>query len=330
MSNTFRALVVDRAGDGFAAALKTLRESDLPPGDTLVRVTHSALNYTDGMALQGKVGLVPSYPHIPGVDLAGVVERTEHPRYRPGDEVVLTGWGVGYERWGGFSERTRVQGDWLVPLPHGLTLKRAMAIGTAGLTAMLAIDALEHNGLRRDQGDVLVTGASGGVGSVAVSLLAALGYRVVASSGKGGDYLLGLGAAEVMDRNELSAPSDKLLEEERWAAVIDSVGSTTLARAIAQTRYGGGVAASGRVAGRDVPVTIAPFIMRGVRLLGINAVYCPFERRAAAWERIATLLPGERIDGMISATARLEDLPSLAQRILAGEVSGRIVVEISA
>lgn len=332
MTRRFKALVLRQSDDAVAPAVETLNDAALPPGDVTVSVRYSDLNYKDGMILKGLGKLVRDYPHVPGVDFAGTVERSDDPRYRPGDEVVLTGWRVGELRWGGYAQRARVQGDWLIPLPAGFDAKRAMAVGTAGFTAALALIALEEQGLTPDaDGELLVTGAAGGVGSVAVALAARRGYRVVASTGRAEthDYLRALGASRIIDRAELSDGPIRPLDKERWAAAIDAVGSTTLARVLSQLRYRGSVAACGLAGGNDLPGSVVPFLLRGVRLIGVDSVMCPIPRRQAAWARLAADLPRDRLDAM-TETVRLEDLPDLADRILAGQVRGRIVVDPNA
>lgn len=328
--SAFRALVLREAGEGgVSAAVETLTEADLPEGDVTVRVLRSTLNYKDGMVLNGIGRLVRTYPHVPGIDFAGVVESSAHPDYRPGDEVALTGWRVGELHWGGYAGKARVRGEWLVPVPDGLALADTMAIGTAGFTAMLAIQALEANGLRPDGGEVLVTGAAGGVGSVAVAILANLGYRVAASTGRPEQaaYLESLGAAATIDRAELAAAPSRPLARERFAAAIDNVGGTTLANLLTQVAYGGPVAAVGLAGGSELSTTVLPFLLRGVSLLGIDSVMCPREPRLEAWGRLARDLPLDRLRGMVETHA-LEDLPDLGRRILAGEIRGRAVIAL--
>src|SRR5690348_8210024 len=298
--NSFRALVLHEEAGKVVPRLETLDESRLPPGDVTVRIEYSTLNYKDGMILQGQGRLVRQYPHVPGVDFAGTVEESSSPEFKPGDPVVLTGWRVGELHWGGYAERARVRADWLVPLPAGLDARQAMAIGTAGFTAMLALLALEHHGLKQDMGEVLVTGASGGVGGVAVALLAALGYRVVASTGRPElrDYLESLGAADLIDRAALAAKPTRPLDRERWAGAIDAVGGTTLATILTQLKYRAGVAACGLAGGSDLPGSVIPFLLRGVSLLGIDSVMCPRDERIEAWDRLARDLPLARLDRM--------------------------------
>lgn len=329
-----RAWMIEKAaeggGAGQTARLGDFDEAGLMEGDVTVRVTHSALNYKDGLALTGRAPVVRRWPMIPGIDLAGTVESSDHGAYRPGDAVVLNGWGLGETHLGGYAERARVRGDWLVPLPEGMSAWEAMAVGTAGYTAMLALMALERHGLTPERGPALVTGAAGGVGSVAVSLLARAGWRVVASTGRAeeeGDYLRSLGAAEVIARAELSGPSNRPLLKERWAAGVDSVGSHTLANALAATRAGGAIAACGLAAGMDLPATVAPFILRGVSLLGVDSVMCPLPTRREAWARLARDLDREALARM-TRTIRLEEVEGEAHAILDGRVRGRTVVEI--
>jgi acrylyl-CoA reductase (NADPH) len=327
----FRALVLREAGEGkVESRVETLTEEALPAGDVTVAVERSTLNYKDGMILQGLGRLVRRYPHVPGIDFAGTVERSESPRFEPGDKVVLTGWRVGELHWGGYAERARVKADWLVRRPEGLGARQAMAIGTAGFTAMLALIALERHSLAPDGGDVLVTGAAGGVGGVAISLLAALGYRVVASTGRPElrDYLEGLGAAELLDRAALAAKPTRPLDRERWAGAIDAVGGNTLATILTQLKYRAGVAACGLAGGSDLPASVIPFLLRGVNLLGIDSVMCPRDERVEAWNRLARDLPLDRLDRMTEIVP-LADLPDLASRILNSEVRGRTVVSVA-
>lgn len=328
--STFRALVLHEEGGKIVPRLESLDDSRLPQGDVTVRVEYSTLNYKDGMILQGQGRLVRQYPHVPGIDFAGTVEESASPEFKPGDPVVLTGWRVGELHWGGYAERARVRADWLVRRPEGLSAKQAMAIGTAGFTAMLAVIALERHGLKPDGGDVLVTGASGGVGGVAIPLLAALGYRVVASTGRPElrDYLESLGAAELLDRAALAAKPTRPLDRERWAGAIDAVGGNTLATILTQLKYRAAVAACGLAGGSDLPASVIPFLLRGVNLLGIDSVMCPRDERVKAWNRLARDLPFDRLDRMIE-TVPLADLPSLAPRILNGAVRGRIVVAVT-
>ncbi len=328
MAETFRALRVTKTEDGQTVELVELTDDDLMDGDVTVDVEYSTVNYKDGLAITGKAPILRSSPMIPGIDFAGRVVSSEHADYAPGDAVVLTGWGVGESHFGGYAGRARVRGDWLVHLPEGLTAEESMAIGTAGFTAMLCVLALEEQGVRPDDGDVLVTGASGGVGSVAVALLSGLGYRVVASTGKldERDYLTSLGAAEVIDREEFNTPV-RPLGKTRWAGAVDTVGSTTLANVLSQIKPGGSVAACGLAQGMDLPTSVAPFILRGVRLIGVDSVYCPRERRQLAWTRLARDLDKAKLAATVRRV-RLEDVPSVAEEIVAGRVRGRVVVAI--
>lgn len=327
----FEALVLHEAAEKPEIRFERLSDEALPPGDVTVRVTHSTLNYKDGMILNGLGRLVRHYPHVPGVDFAGLVEASEHPDYRPGEAVILTGWRVGEARWGGYAERARVKGEWLVHTPAGLDPARAMAIGTAGLTAMLAVMALERHGLTNEaEAPVLVTGAAGGLGGVAVMLLARLGYRVAALTGRPEteDYLRRLGAAEIVPRAELAEPSKRPLESERWAGAVDAVGGTVLARLLGQLRYRASVAACGNAGGVELPANVLPFLLRGVSLLGIDSVLAPLPERREAWRRLALTLPLDSLDAMTTKVG-LRDLPALGRRILAGEVQGRVLVEIA-
>jgi len=332
----FKAIVLEEAEKGVAAALQELDEDRLPTfpdsdRPVTVDVEYTTLNYKDGMVLNGLGRLVRHYPHVPGIDFAGTVAKSAHPDFKPGDKVVLTGWRVGEASWGGHAQKARVKGDWLVPLPDGLTAKRAMAIGTAGFTAMLAIMALEEHGLAPDKGEVLVTGAAGGVGSIAVATLGNLGYRVAASTGRteAHDYLRDLGAAEIVARDDLAEPSKRPLESERWAGCVDSVGGTTLARVLGQMTYGASVAAVGLAGGNALETTVLPFLLRGVNLLGIDSVMCQSARRRTAWARLAKELPMEKLDAMTSE-AGLADLLGLGKDILKGRIRGRLVVDCRA
>ena len=326
---SFTALVLEEANGKVTAALQRLEDSLLPAGDVTVRVSHSTLNYKDGLILNGLGRLVRKYPHVPGVDFAGTVERSDHPEWKPGDRVILTGWRVGEAQWGGYAERARVKGDWLVRMPDGLTPARAMAVGTAGFTAALAVMALERHGLEPGAGDVVVTGAAGGLGSIAVALLARRGYPVTASTGRAEtqDYLREIGARTVIDRAELAQKPDRPLLSERWAGAVDSVGGATLASLLAGMRYRASVAACGLAGGSALDTTVIPFIIRGVNLLGIDSVMAPMPERREAWGRIVRDLPMDLLDRM-TTTVGLKDLPELGSRILKGEVQGRVVVEI--
>jgi acrylyl-CoA reductase (NADPH) len=325
----FKALLLEKDDAGFRAGLATLDESRLPAsGDVLVAPEYSTLNFKDGLALTNRSPVVRAWPMVPGIDGAGTVLQSSHPGWQPGDRFVHNGFGVGETHWGCLAERARLKGEWLVKLPAAFTPRQAMAIGTAGYTAMLCVLALERHGLQPGSGDVLVTGASGGVGSVAVALLARLGHRVVAASGKTNEaeYLHRLGAAEVIDRAQLTSPG-KPLQKERWAAVVDAVGSHTLANALAQTRYGGVVAACGLAQGMDLPGSVAPFILRGVTLAGIDSVMAPLARREQAWARLAGDLDPALLETMIEEVP-LESALDAAQRLMAGQVRGRTVVRI--
>jgi acrylyl-CoA reductase (NADPH) len=326
----FQALVLREAGEGkVEGRVETLSEEALPAGEVTVAVAHSTLNYKDGMVLGGIGRLVRRYPHVPGIDFAGTVERSDSPRFKTGDQVLLTGWRVGELHWGGYAQKARVNADWLVKLPDGLTTGRAMAVGTAGFTAMLAIMALERHGVRPGEGEVLVTGAAGGVGSVAVAILHRLGHRVVAATGRQAEhgYLQDLGAASILDRAALATPPARPLDSERWAGAIDTVGGTTLATLLTQLRNRGAVAAVGNAGGVELRTTVIPFLLRGVNLLGIDSVMSPREEREEAWRRIARELPMDKLDAMTDR-ARLPDLPELGKRILQGGVRGRVVVDL--
>ncbi|CAN7329196.1 oxidoreductase [Pseudorhodoferax sp. LjRoot39] len=325
----FKALVIEKDDAGYRAGVQQVDEAALPEGEVLVRVEYSTINYKDGLAITGKSPVVRRFPLHAGIDFAGTVEASEDARFKVGDRVVLNGWGVGESHSGGLAQKARVKADWLVPLPEGLTTRQAMAIGTAGYTAMLCVLALERHGLVPGMGDVLVTGANGGVGSVAITLLAGLGHRVVASTGRTGEaaHLQALGAAEVIDRAELSAPG-KPLGKERWAAAVDSVGSHTLANACAQTRYGGAVTACGLAQGLDFPASVAPFILRGITLYGIDSVMARPSVRMPAWERLARDLDLARLDA-ITTEIGLDDAVQAGADILAGRVRGRLVVDVN-
>jgi acrylyl-CoA reductase (NADPH) len=325
---TFKAIRIDKADKGTTAALTQFDESELMDGDVTVAVEWSTLNYKDGLALTGKAPVVRRFPMIAGIDFAGTVEQSSHPAWKAGDKVVSTGWGLGETHLGAYAEKARVKGDWLVRLPDGLSAREAMAIGTAGFTAMLAVIALEKQGISPKSGPIVVTGAAGGVGSVATAVLAKLGYHVIASTGRTSEepYLKSLGAAEVIDRDELSGPA-KLLAKERWAGGVDSVGSTTLANLLSMTKYGGAIAACGLAAGMDLPSSVAPFILRGVSLLGIDSVMCPIEPRKAAWARLAQDLDRSKLSE-ITHEIGLGQLMDMGAQILAGGVRGRIVVKI--
>jgi acrylyl-CoA reductase (NADPH) len=325
---TFKAIVIDKGEAGQTVNLTDFEEADLMDGDVTVRIGYSTINYKDGLAVTGKAPVVRRFPMIAGVDFAGTVEISSHPDWKPGDEVILNGWGLGETHLGAFAEKARVKGDWLVRRPAGISAHDAMAIGTAGYTAMLAVMALERHGLTAASGPVIVTGAAGGVGSVAVVLLAKLGYSVIASTGRPqeADYLKGLGASEIVARQDLSGPA-KPLAKERWAGGIDSVGSTTLANVLSMTRYGGAVAACGLAGGMDLPTSVAPFILRGVALLGIDSVMCPRKLREVAWNRLEKDLDRGRLAAMTSEIG-LDGVVEAGKQIIAGQVRGRIVVKI--
>ena len=325
---TFKAIRIDKADKGTTAALTQFDEAELMDGDVTVRVEWSALNYKDGLAVAGKAPVVRRFPMIAGIDLAGTVEQSSHPQWKAGDKVICTGWGMGEIHLGGYAEKARVKGDWLVRLPEGMSTREAMAIGTAGFTAMLSVLALETHGLTPHHGPVVVTGAAGGVGSVATAVLSKLGFQVIASTGRlsEADYLRGLGAAEVIDRSELSGPA-KPLAKERWAGGVDSVGSTTLANVLSMTKYAGAIAACGLAAGMDLPTSVAPFILRGVCLLGIDSVMCPIELRKTAWIRLARDLDRAKLTE-ITHEIGLGQVIDAGAEILAGQVRGRIVVKI--
>jgi acrylyl-CoA reductase (NADPH) len=325
---TFKAIRIDKADKGTTATLTQFDEADLMDGDVTVRVEWSTLNYKDGLALTGKAPVVRRFPMIAGIDFAGTVEQSSNPQWQAGDRVVCTGWGMGETFLGAYAEKARVKGDWLVRLPDGMSARDAMAIGTAGFTAMLAVMALEKHGVTPQSGPVVVTGAAGGVGSVAIAVLAKLGFHVIASTGRVAetDYLKSIGASEVIDRAELSGPA-KPLARERWAGGIDSVGSTTLANLLSMTKYGGPIAACGLAAGMDLPSSVAPFILRGVCLLGIDSVMCPLETRKLSWNRLARDLEPQKLAG-ITQEIGLGEVIALAPQILAGQVRGRVVVKL--
>ena len=329
----FNALVMEQNDEGLASAnLKQIGEDALPEGNVTVAVEYSTVNYKDGLCLSAKGGgLVRNYPHVPGIDFAGTVESSDDDRYKPGDKVVLTGWRVGEMHWGGYAQKARVNADWLVPLPEGLSAQQAMAVGTAGFTSMLAVMALEDHGLKPGQGPVLVTGAAGGVGSVATAILANLGYEVAGVTGRpeSGDYLKSLGATTVVPREELNETTKRPLEKENWAGCVDAVGGEMLARVLGQMMYGASVSAVGLAGGAGLPATVIPFLLRGVNLLGIDSVMQPYDNRLRAWERIATDLPMDKLEAMVRP-ATLSDLPGLGADILKGQVQGRVVVDVNA
>ena len=324
----FNALLVEKE-PAYATRLAQLDDERLPEGDVTVRVAYSTLNFKDALAITGQSPVVRQFPLVPGIDLAGTVEQSSHPRYKAGDRVLLNGWGVGENHWGGLAQKARLNGDWLIPHPEAFSERQSMAIGTAGYTAMLCLMALERHGLNPNDGPVLVTGASGGVGSFAISLLAGRGYSVIAATGKANeaDYLKRLGAGSVIDRAELSEPG-RPLAKERWAAAIDAVGSHTLANVCAATRAEGAVAACGLAQGMDLPATVAPFILRGVSLLGVNSVTQPYARRVEAWERLGSSVSAEQLE-LITEEIGLGDAIEAAARLLRGEVRGRIVVDVN-
>ena len=327
----FKALLVEHAADGTQSiGVQALDDSRLPPGEVTVAVEYSTVNYKDGLCMTPGTGLVRRFPHVPGIDFAGTVTASDDPRYAPGDKVILTGWRVGENYWGGYATRARVKADWLVPLPATLSTRQAMAVGTAGLTAMLAVIALEDHGLTPARGEVLVTGAAGGVGSVATAILAHLGYAVAAVTGRPDTeaYLRDLGAARIIPRAELADTVKQPLESETWAACVDAVGGAMLARVLGQMKYGGSVAAVGLAGGAKVPASIVPFLLRGVNLLGIDSVMKPFATRVRAWDRIARDLPMPKLEAMVQP-AVLSDLPDLAAAILAGQIKGRVVVDVN-
>lgn len=323
-------ILITKDESGYAAGLQSIDPAMLSDGDVEVAVEWSTLNYKDGLAITGKSPVVRKFPLVPGIDLAGTVISSTHARWTAGDKVILNGWGVGESHHGGLATQARLNGDWLVPLPASFSTRQAMAIGTAGYTAMLCVMALEKHGVTPDHGEILVTGAGGGVGSVAIALLSRLGYRVVASTGRvqEANYLMELGAAEVVDRSTLSAPG-KPLAKERWAGVVDSVGSHTLANACAATRYAGAVAACGLAGGMDFPASVAPFILRGVTLYGIDSVMAPIAVREAAWTRLAHDLDVAKLESMTQSIT-LAEVPDAAQRLMAGQIRGRLVVDVNA
>ncbi|MEC8630887.1 MAG: MDR family oxidoreductase [Pseudomonadota bacterium] len=329
----FNALVMEQDADGKATPhIRQIAVDDLPEGDVVVAVEYSTLNYKDGLCLSPKGGgLVRTYPHVPGIDFAGTVEASEDARFAPGDKVILTGWRVGEVHWGGYAQKARVRGDWLVPLPEGLSTRQAMTVGTAGLTAMLAVQALEAHGMVPGPGPVLVTGASGGVGSVAVTILAHLGYEVAAVTGRPDSdaYLRELGATRIVPREDLAETVKRPLETETWAGCVDAVGGAMLARVLGQMKYGASVAAIGLAGGADLPASVIPFLLRGVNLLGIDSVMQPRDSRITAWNRIVSDLPLSRLERM-ERLVTLNDLPALGADILRGQVQGRVVVDVNA
>jgi acrylyl-CoA reductase (NADPH) len=328
----FNALIVNKDDEGkTSASVGQIGLDDLPEGDVVVAVDYSTVNYKDGLCIGPGGGLVRNYPHVPGIDFAGTVETSNDPRYAAGDKVVLTGWRVGEMHWGGYAQKARVKADWLVPLPSGLTTRQAMAVGTAGFTAMLAVMALQDHGMKPDQGPVLVTGAAGGVGSVATAILSHLGFEVAAVTGRPdtADYLKSLGATQIVARDEINETVKRPLESENWAGCVDAVGGPMLARVLGQMKYGASVAAVGLAGGANLPATVIPFLLRGVNLLGIDSVMQPYDNRLRAWSRIATDLPMDKLEAMIHP-ATLGDLPQLGADILKGQVKGRVVVDVNA
>jgi len=326
----FNALVVNKDDEGkTSAAVTQISEDQLPAGDVTVAVEYSTVNYKDGLCIGPGGGLVRNYPHVPGIDFAGTVEASDDPRYKAGDKVVLTGWRVGEAHWGGYAQKARVKADWLVPLPSGLDTRQAMAVGTAGFTAMLSVMALEDHGIK--DGPVLVTGAAGGVGSVATAILVALGHKVAAVTGRpeASDYLMELGATQIVARDEINETVKRPLEAETWGGCVDAVGGEMLARVLGQMQYGASVAAVGLAGGAGLPTTVIPFLLRGVNLLGIDSVMQPYENRLRAWERIAKDLPMAKLAAMVRP-ATLSDLPALGKDILKGQVRGRVVVDVNA
>lgn len=329
---SFNALVVEKDDKGkTTASIQQLDDAKLPDGDVTVSVEYSTVNYKDGLCIGSGGGLVRNYPHVPGIDFSGIVESSSDARYKPGDKVVLTGWRVGEAWWGGYAQKARVKADWLVPLPDGLSTRNAMAVGTAGFAAMLSVIALENHGLVPGDGPVLVTGAAGGVGSVATAILAYLGYEVVGVTGRPEttDYLKSLGATQIVARDEINESVKRPLEAETWSGCVDAVGGAMLARVLGQMKYGASVASVGLAGGSDLPATVIPFLLRGVNLLGIDSVMQPYDARLRAWQRISSDLPMDKIEKMI-APATLGDLPSLGKSILNGQVRGRVVVDVNA
>jgi len=325
----FKGILIEKDESGYRAGLKEIDESQLPEGDVTIRVSHSTLNYKDGLAITGKGPVVRKFPMVPGIDLVGTVEDSTHPSYTRGDVVLLNGWGVGENHWGGLAQKARLNGNWLIPMPAHFTPQQAMSIGTAGYTAMLCVLALERHGVTPTAGEILVTGAAGGVGSVAIAILAKLGYTVVAASGRPEEsaYLKGLGAQEVLDRSVFSSPG-KPLAKERWAGAVDVVGSHTLANICASTKYRGVVTACGLAGGMDFPSSVAPFILRGVTLVGIDSVMCPRADRIEAWQRLGRDLDLDKL-GVIGREIGLSEAIPIASKLLSGEVKGRVVVDVN-
>jgi acrylyl-CoA reductase (NADPH) len=330
MDKSFKALMVNKTDEDFTVHIKDLTLDDLPEGDVLIKVAYSSVNYKDGLASIPNGKIVRSYPFIPGIDLAGVVVDSQDPRFKEGDEVIATSYEIGVSHYGGFSEYARIPADWIVPLPEGLSLKEAMVYGTAGFTAALSVHRLEENGLTPQKGKVLVTGATGGVGSMAVSILVKRGYDVVASTGKKAEhsFLKELGAKEVLTRDEVTEEKIKTLDKQLWAGAVDPVGGKTLASILSKTAYNGSVAVSGLTGGTDVPTTVFPFILRGINLLGIDSVYCPMETRKTIWKRMATDFKPDRLEMIINKEVSLEELPGSLSSILQGEARGRTIVRL--
>ena len=329
---SFKAVLVDKDdNDKTHASIQSMDESRLPEADVMVDVEYSTVNYKDGLCIGPGGGLVRDYPHVPGIDFSGTIARSDSDKYAAGDKVVLTGWRVGEAWWGGYSQKASVKSEWLVPLPDGITTRQAMAVGTAGLTAMLAIMALEHQGLKPGNGPVLVTGGAGGVGSVAIAILNNLGFEVAAVTGRpeAASYLKELGATTIVARDDINETVKRPLEKETWAGCVDAVGGAMLARVLGQMKYGASVASLGLAGGAALPATVIPFLLRGVNILGIDSVMQPFENRVKAWQRLTDALPMEKLENMITP-ATLSDLPELGKKILAGQVRGRVVVDVNA
>lgn len=330
MNESFKALVVDKTEGDFTVNVKEIPLQDLPPGDVLIKVSYSSVNYKDGLASTPDGKIVRSYPFIPGIDLSGVVARSNDSRFKAGDEVIATSYEIGVSHYGGYSEYAQIPADWVVPLPEGLSLKEAMVYGTAGFTAALSVQRLEENGLTPNTGKVLVTGATGGVGSIAVAILAHRGYHVIASTGKQSehDFLVGLGASEILSREDVTGQKIRALDKQLWAAAVDPVGGKTLASILSKIAYNGSVAVSGLTGGGDVPTTVFPFILRGVNLLGIDSVYCPMETRIGLWKRMAADFKPEHLLKVMNKEVSLDELPIYLSSILKGEARGRIIVKI--
>ncbi len=331
MEGSFRALVINEAGKGVSASIENLSNEQLPEGDVTVAISHSTLNYKDGMVLKGLGRLVRTYPHVPGIDFVGTVDDSNSAKYKVGDKVILTGWRVGEAHWGGYAQKARVESNWLVPLPKKMTEKRAMAIGTAGFTAMLAVMELEKNGVLPDSGPVLVTGGNGGVGGIAISLLAGYGYEVQTSTGRMefAEDLKSIGASVIIPREELDGVPQRPLSSERWAGVVDAVGGNTLASVLPQIKFRGVAASCGNAGGIKFDATVIPFLLRGIKLMGIDSAMCPLDQRLEAWDRLSTDLSIDALDGLTKIVS-LNDLPKLADQILKGEIKGRIVVDVNA